>query len=210
MNKHLLTAAAAAALALASFGASAASELVGNGSFEADAVAQGTWGLFTAPVDWTVSYEAGAPTTGLELRNDIVGTAQDGHNFAELDADRNVTITQDLATVAGQTYTLSFWYSDRAGTQAFTNGLSFSVGDVLSGGVAGADNTGADNVWHHVSRTFVADGSTTALSFTGTGASDSLGMSLDNVSVLAVPEPATVGLLACGLALVGVARRRQR
>ena len=220
MKKIHLAALAAVSLAASapSFAArlpcQASGGLVLDGSFECSDPGNGNYTINRDNPYWTVTDVAG---DGVEFRDNIAGTAQLGSTYVELDANHNVTISQAIQTTVGQSYTFSFWYSDRLGQPAATNGLSFSVdgglhdGQPLSGGIVGGTNNSSDNQWQLYSTTFVATSSSTTLSFTGTGTSDSLGTSLDNVSVNVspVPEPATMGLMASGLALLGLARRRQ-
>lgn len=200
MNKIIAT--AAAALALCASAAHADTNLVSNGSFEANQLGSGSWTVFANPVGWTTSGGS------LELRNNVAGSAQDGNMYAELDGYGNMAISQTLSTVVGQTYTLSFWFSDRTGVAVDSNGISWSVG-ALSGLVNGPYNGTGNNVWQQFTTTFTATSTSTVLSFAGAGTSDSLGSSLDNISVTAVPEPATFGLMAAGLGLMGVVRRRR-
>jgi hypothetical protein len=47
------------------------------------------------------------------------------------------------------------------------------------------------------------------LEFRAVGTSETLGGSLDNVTVEAVPLPGSLGLLGAGLAALGFARRRR-
>lgn len=218
-KKTILVAAFATCAALASSAAlavvapapapAAPANLVQNGSFEDGSVpGAGGWGLYGSVPGWTESADNGG---GLELRNAIAGNAQDGSIYAELDANSNMGISQTFATTAGQTYTLSFWWSyrDHNPYGAGSEGLSYSAGD-LAGAVGPGTNVTGDNDWQHVTRTFTATGASTTLSFAAAGASDSYGTSLDNVTVTsAVPEPATGVLAAAGLALLGLARRRR-
>jgi hypothetical protein len=133
-------------------------------------------------------------------------------------------MSQTFATVAGQRYTLSFWYSNRPASLAYnsvfpggvapasTNGLSWDVGTGAVNVPGLPANTSGDNTWTPYSASFVATGATTTLTFAATGTSDSWGSSIDDIAVTtAVPEPAPLAMLGAGLAvLAGLARRRRR
>ncbi len=111
--------------------------------------------------------------------------------FAELDADQNMSISQTLNTVVGETCTLSFWYSTRPSTSVETNGIAYSVGNV-SGIVNGQANSTPDNIWQVFMVNFVAHDPQTVLTLSAAGISDGLGSSLDNVSI----TPAVAGCFA--------------
>jgi hypothetical protein len=98
--------------------ASAAVDLVTNGSFEIDSQASGTWNIYNSLTGWT-----GSPN--IELRNNVAGTAYEGGNFIELDTYSNSSLSQLLVGAPGL-YQLSFWYSARPSTGA-TNDLTFTV-----------------------------------------------------------------------------------
>lgn len=185
----------------------AAPNLIVNGSFESPAIASGDLAFLSTFPGPDLS---GWFTPAVEVRNNLVGAAQEGSNFVELDVSSNSWIAQSFATTAGQAYNLSFWYSPRAGVASSSNGISaFLNGDeevTLSGN--GTNHNG--NVWANFNTTFIAGpGSVTSLAFLAVGTSDGLGGSLDNVSVTAVPEPETYALLLGGLALVGFSARRR-
>lgn len=180
--------------------------LIQNGSFESNQVA--SWAKFNSLSGWT----AGA--LGVELRNNVSGSALDGKNFVELDTTGNSWISQTFATVVGQTYTLSFAYAQRPDQKKPTsdgkssNGLLWSAGNVSSFLVGQDTNT----AWTPVVSQFKATSSSTTLKFEAAGLSDSYGTSLDNISVTsAVPEPSSYALMLAGLGAMGlVARRRAK
>lgn len=181
----------------------APTNLLINGSFEDTAMSTNAWSNFSGVSGWT----AGA--AGVEVRNNVAGTALDGSRFVELDTYANSSISQTISTVAGQWYSLSFAYSNRIDTAVSTNGLSWSFGSA-SGTAAVQAQISGDNHWQLFSTQVQAQGSSMTLSFAATGTSDGLGTSLDKVSVSAVPEPQSYALMLAGLAAVGfVAMRRK-
>ncbi|MFM9836155.1 MAG: PEP-CTERM sorting domain-containing protein [Methylophilaceae bacterium] len=195
-----------AALASACFALTSQAAIVVNGGFEDTEQAAGTWTIYNAITGWT-----GLPN--VEVRNNVVGTAHSGSNFVELDTDFNSAISQDLVTVAGQSYDLSFYYSPRLGVNSESNPIDVFLNDVLLG-TANGDGTGnTDNVWQLFTFNFIgAEGTTTTnLRFSASGISDSLGGSLDDVSVTAVPESETYAMMLAGIGVMGaVARRKQK
>lgn len=219
MKRH---APAKAALALV-FGitagsAAASTNLVLNGSFEdisADPgiqqLANNTWRVFSSIPGWVTFTGA-----GIEVRNKVAGVAQHGSQFVELDshgANPNSSMQQQLSTIGGQAYTVSFWYSPRPSTASRpsdTNNISVSWnGTTLLPTLSGTNNTGSHN-WQQYSYSVTGTGSD-ILSFGAFGTQDTYGGSLDNVSVTAVPEPGSLAMVIAGLGLMGsVIRRRAR
>ena len=187
---------AAAALAATSFAASATVNLVTDGSFESTLVGYGDYTTVASTDGWT-------STNGIEIRYNIAGQAYAGNNFAELDTDRNSSISQSLTTTAGHHYELSFYVQDRAGDDPSTDGLTYTVN-----GVGGAVAGGVNANWTKYTYDFVAAGASTELTFNAAGTSNGYGSSLDAISVSAVPEAPSLAMLAAGLGLLGLARRR--
>ena len=193
-------------LTLLAFGAQAAN-LVTNGSFESNAQAQapGDWLNFSNLEGWT------GGTSGIELRNNVAGTAQNGSHFVELDTTRNSSMYQDISGTG--LVNLSFFYAARPDTTAVTNGLKFEFG-TFTGILTGVAGGSTHNWLQYTLSNFLLNASgTTRLSFFATGTSEGLGTSLDNVSVTAVspvPEVETYAMLLAGLGLIGAASRRRR
>jgi hypothetical protein len=211
---------ALAAMAAISVTASAATNLVTDGSFESIPETPSQWSIVSqsaltadeGATGWTVT--ATAPTTapiGLEVRDDVAGAAESGSNFIELDGNQNDKISQTLTTVVGETYDVSFYFSDRTGVAASSEGWALSVGSLIAAQPGGGFNTSGGNQWQEFTGSFVATSTSTTFSLWGTGISDSFGTSIDDISVVsAVPEPATMGLFAAGLAVLGLSARRRR
>ncbi|AKG21059.1 PEP-CTERM sorting domain-containing protein [Calothrix sp. 336/3] len=176
-----------------------AANLVVNGGFEASGLQNGTWNHFGAGevLGWI-------PTAGsrIEIRNNVVGTAYEGQHFAEVDShyyDINapeIGFFQDIATEIGKQYKLSFAYGPRQEQRVNGDNLfSASFGNFIQEFNAGNSNDG----WKTFTQTITATSTNTRLKFLSLGIRDTLGANVDDVSVVAVPEPASMlGLLAIG------------
>jgi hypothetical protein len=188
--------------------ASAHANLIINGSFEADAQAAGTWNIYPNLTGW----RGGA--NGIELRNNVAGSAYDGNNFIELDTTANSSATQKIATALGTVYNLSFAYSPRVGVASSSNGIEVFWDGFSKGVFTGFTN--ANTAWVLESLNVTGTGLDT-LEFAAVGTSDSYGGSLDAVSLTApsltaaVPEPSTWAMMILGFAGIGfMAYRRKR
>ena len=118
MRQLILAALLAAPLFAAPLFANAAVQnLVVNGGFEATNQANGTWNIYQNVSGWT---GGGA---GIEIRNNVAGTASEGRNFVELDTTQNSSMSQVISTTAGQNYILTFDFSPRPGVAANSNGI---------------------------------------------------------------------------------------
>jgi hypothetical protein len=195
------TLAAAATALLASLSAQAG---IVNGSFEANAQASGSWNIYGSLTGWQ------GGNAGIELRNNVAGTAQDGANFVELDTTVNSSMWQTVLTEAGMGYEVSLWYSPRAGVTGNSNGIEVWWDSAKLGALNGSGQNNSNNVWRQYSYNVTGTGSNT-LRFVAVGNSDGVGGSLDNVRLgSAVPEPGSLALVLGALAAGGLALRRRR
>lgn len=215
-------------MAVAAAGAAHASpNLVTNGSFESTSLSGK--GSFSGNVSgWsgggglTFLDFPGTADDGsyLSVYGPFAATSPDGGNFVEADGDPayNDVITQSISGLtAGQSYSLTFYQA--AGQQAGFTGPTTEQWSVGFGGQTQLSSLfslpqGGVGPWQEQTMTFVADGATDVLSFLATGTPNGAPpiSFLDGVSLteVAVPEPASFGLLGLGLAAFFALRGRRR
>ncbi len=166
-----------------------AQNIVQDPGFESD-----TSGFTNAPGslsggDWQV-------TAGTSYVADFASDAHSGNNYVEISPDGDTsTIQQTLTTQSGADYNLSFYYEVIVTdpTTIDFGSSSETISDNTTDGWVQATYTGLN-----------ATSSSTVLSFT----TSNEGVFIDDVSVTAVPEPASLGLTAIlGIGLM--ARRRK-
>lgn len=212
--------AAAGALALSAGSASAAVNLLTNGSFEdtGTAVQQG-WGGYTygagysLPLPgWTVDDGSVDITVNAPSPSGLWGPAADGVNSLDINGWNAGTISQTVTTTPGATYLVSFFYSrnaagapDPATAEVSAGGVTLDVSAANDGSFGGPFAM----LWKPAHFTFTGTGSDTlTLKATVDGNG---GVFFDGVSVTgSVPEPASWALMIGGFGLAGVALRRRR
>ncbi len=145
-------------------------------------------------------------SNGIEVQyNNVAGVAFSGANFVELDTNANSSMSR---LIDPGTYVLRYWYSNRPGVPASSNGISvlLNASPVFTtpGGLGGASTN-----WILQTVNFSVAAPTT-LTFSALGTSDSLGGYLDSISLSAVPEPASWVMMILGFGMLGFALRRQR
>ena len=158
------------------------------------------WSVTSNSIDWIKGYWQ--PAAG-DFSLDMSGTAP------------GTIVSQNLATIPGQLYRLDF---DMAGNPAglpSLKTLEVSAGtanQTFTFDTTGKSLTGLPGMgWTEMTMEFTATSDMTTLTFASL-TNGSYGPGLDNVSVVAVPEPSRLfGLLSlAGMGLVGLVWRRRK
>lgn len=138
--------------------------------------------------------------------------AEDGSRSVDLSGNANGSLSQTFDTIAGQSYLVNFFLAGNPdGGPAAKVAITSADGTQLQSNtftVTGSD-TRSNMGWQPYAYSFTAATSSTTLTFasaTGTA----YGPALDNVSVAAVPEPATWAMMLIGFAGLGMMVRSRR
>ncbi|MBP6912099.1 MAG: thrombospondin type 3 repeat-containing protein [Candidatus Pacebacteria bacterium] len=159
-----------------------------NGGFETPVVTNANlWDIFTTGFDNWVAETMTTHLSELEFHRGYKGwTPKEGDQFVELDGYVSTRIYQDIATVPGATYDLTYSFSPRP--KVVDNQLSVSVDGTQVATESGTGIALANTDWKDTVVPFTATGTTTRIAFKNTDASDSLGTFLDDVSVKCTKE----------------------
>jgi hypothetical protein len=197
-----------------------AANLIQNPGFE-QPVAAGQLIPFANP-NFIPGWVWAGPGDGLLIRTDYTengGTllfpAAAGQNSLDLTGfgwTGNNVIYQDVATLVGQVYYLSFYLGNQDNN--LPNYLSNSTMEVLMNGSlfltpSYGFNGGNSVRWQQITALYTATQTTTRIAFRNVTPSTDLYLGLDEVSFEAVPEPATTLPLLLAGALALRARRRR-
>jgi hypothetical protein len=180
-------------LVLASFTMLANSALVLDDSFESPVITPDPGLGFLKLYDTGETFGSWLVVSGdMEVANDTYGgfAAYDGDQRIALNGTVPGKIGTELATAAGQEYTVSFYiYNNNDVTVGFAgaSGDAYIDSDTFNAGGAS---------WQEQTWDFTAQGASTWLFFEGDADSGNSGPSLDMVTV--VPEPATMAILILG------------
>ncbi|MDD3647114.1 MAG: hypothetical protein PHS44_01250 [Candidatus Dojkabacteria bacterium] len=181
------------------------SELIANGGFEIPSANHSKgWDMYDSDEvpGWSASWYGGSESYGgqarpedakIEIHSSVNGWTTPDDQYIELDTDwvgpdeslnnepASISLYQDIPTMPGYEYQLSWSYSPRPSHS--DNRLEVKVADnpiFDSGSMAGDSSIN----WHNETYTFTTDtNGITRIRFTEAGNPDSLGMFLDKVSV---------------------------
>lgn len=181
----------------------AQANLIVNGGFEDNNVAAGNWAYFSS------SSVNGWDGDNIEIWDNFGGVvAPEGTQHAELNAhpfDGTVfSVFQSFATVIGQTYDVSFFYSARSSSNEQFSFSAGSLAAILNDHVVGS--------WKQYTGSFVATGTSSTVTFTSYDNSTG-GNFLDDVVVTAranVVESNPILMLFIGLVGLFFSRRKLR
>jgi hypothetical protein len=160
--------------------AAQAQNLVQNPGFETGSFAP--W----VPHDWYIQ------TDLMNSGSYSVGTGCIGAPSITTDAGSGCWFYQDISTIVGATYTVSFWYRDTSAANSPVELQAFFGAAPLTSGGPGTctgscifDTQTAVGAWTQVTQSVVATSSTMRLEFTGRN--DPSGLYLDDISVTGPP-----------------------
>lgn len=181
--------------------------LLQNSDFENPIVTSDKkWDIYpsgTFSLGWNIEWIGTQTTFGsairpqvaqLELQHGVNGwLASSGNQYAELDADWDgpngslngepalVKIYQDVNTVIGNRYRLSFKFSPRPGTGADNNELKVNLGGTQVADLSANGSAISNTAWQYYEYEAVATSTTTRVEFMAGGLDESLGVFLDDV-----------------------------
>ena len=204
MTNHIAAAAVAGTLALFLGSSASSAAVLINGSFEQPDLNGGAYASYaagnTSITGWTIA--SGSV--------DVVGSlweAADGDQSLDLSGNNAGSIYQDVATIVGQAYRLSFALSGNPDGTPTSKSVKASAGTTSGNYAFDISGIGRNDMqWRIESLDFIASSAITRIAFESF--SDSFyGPALDDVELVAVPSPTAA---MSGLALLAIPALRRR
>ena len=205
MRKVLMAGTAAMAL----FGATsafAAANLLSNGDFENTGFG-GTSSYYSIPGDHPIPGDFGwsVPVNNVDIvANGAFGpvlASGEAYNLDLVGYGSTGAIKQTVATTIGQTYRVTLDYSSN-------NGINNPTADITANSFTVGTLTGSHS-WQSFSGLFTAQSTSTDFQISESFGGGNAGVFLDNISLSAVPEPATWAMMLVGFGMVGFAMRKR-
>jgi hypothetical protein len=185
--------------------------LVGTVTARANLLSNGSFELPTAPLNWFGEYTSipgwASTYSSIEIHNQVY-PAFAGNQYVEVDVWQNSDIFQTVPTIPGQIYTLSFAYAPRPERAADTNPINVFFNGILVDSVTRSGLGETTTSWSTHSYLVTATAETSTVLFAAAGISDGYGGLLDDVQLIAVPEPSTMVLVVAGL--MGLVHQRRK
>jgi hypothetical protein len=190
---------AALLLAFLCSNASAAGNLVRDGSFETPVVPQGGYTSFSTGQDfgphWTVVGATGnvAIVSGTFAQNGFTFPAKKGAQWLDLTGNGNTAtgVAQTISTVAGENYALTFYIGnlyDPGGIFGTTSTVDLQIDGANVASFTNKCGKGTTKLcWRKFSTDFVVTGTQTTIGFINGDPSNDTSNGLDAVTV--VPDP---------------------
>lgn len=194
-----------------------AASIISDGGFETPGAPTGSYiqylGGQTIGAAWTVVGNDVVVVNTSYTESPIQFNAEEGDNSLDLTGAGNSGPTngvmQTITTTAGQEYEISFYVGTASGNASYNAPATdnLNVGIVVLPETNFNTTTNAIN-WERFTYDFVANGSSTTITFTNGASAATNEAGLDNVSVTAIPLPSSgIGGLIL-FAVIGAAKLR--
>jgi hypothetical protein len=224
-NRLLLVLLTVAASSVSVAQAASSVNLLANGSFETGNYVYGSHGApqeadalpndSTTISGWTVMPQCDVCV----VANGNLASlpAEDGNICLDLTGFQDATpyagVMQTIPTQVGMHYALAFWLGSSNNVPGNFTSYNGPVSLTASAGSTSAlftnSITAEGNQWEQFTLPFTATSTSTQIQFVGQLATGGKYLALDNVSVTAVPEPAS-GLVIAAMGLFSLTRRHRR
>ena len=185
---------AAALVAGVATPASAVTNLIANGGFEAGSTFISWTGTSSAP--------GGFAASSINSNPAYVLTGLNSGLLRTVGSSTVNTLSQSVATIASRPYLLEYWLLNRDNSGRVIDEMTVTSGSTVT--VFGDRPSFA---YTYFAQYFVATSASELISFAYKHTSPNF--YLDDVSVTMVPEPAAWGLMVAGFGMIGFAMRRR-